>query len=178
MPDAVEPERRCRPDVSDLDTAWLTYERRKVLTMFVSTWPRVSRMGADAPLLLAALRVPQTERRILVEHRANALVVGSAPSTEAVLLALEPLLLDPLTLWQPASPLTLPERGGTLVMRNVGQLSATAQATLVEWFGRDTFDTQVISTSPVPLYPLVEQGRFSDTLYYRLNTVYVELPDR
>src|SRR5215470_1488350 len=146
--------------------------------MFVSTWPRLSRMGADAPLLLAALRVPQTERRILVEHRANALLVGGLPSTEAVLLALEPLLLDPLTLWQPSSPLTLPERGGTLVMRNVGQLSAAAQAVLVEWFSRDKFETQVISTSPMPIYPLVEQGRFSDALYYRLNTVYVELPDK
>lgn len=145
--------------------------------MIVSALPRLPLMAGNGRLPLAESRLPATERTILARHRANALLVGTIPSTEAVLLALEPLLMDPLTLWDPAGPLALPERGGTLVLRNVGRLSPVAQAALVDWFNRDALQTQVISTSPCPIYPLVERGRFSDVLYYRLNTVYVELPN-
>jgi len=145
--------------------------------MIVTASPRLPGMTVDGPLSLAASRLPAAERRIFARYRANALLVGSIPSTEAVLLALEPLLLNPLTLWDPAASLTLPERGGTLVLRNVGRLSPVAQAALVDWFNHDAYQTQVISTSPSPIYSLIERGRFSDALYYRLNTVYVELRD-
>jgi transcriptional regulator of acetoin/glycerol metabolism len=33
----------------------------------------------------------------------------------------------------------------------------------------------VISTSSVSLLPLVQSGAFSDDLYYRLNTIWVDL---
>jgi len=145
--------------------------------MIVSALPRLPRMAGDGRLPLAESRLPAPERRVLAGHRANALLVGSVPTTEAILLALEPLLMDPLTLWDPAAPLALPERGGTLVLRNVGRLSPLAQTSLVDWFNRDAYQTQVISTSPCPIYPLIERGLFSDVLYYRLNTLYVELPD-
>ena len=35
--------------------------------------------------------------------------------------------------------------------------------------------TQVISTSRAPLMPLVDDGRFLNSLYYRLNTICVDL---
>jgi transcriptional regulator of acetoin/glycerol metabolism len=59
----------------------------------------------------------------------------------------------------------------------VWNLSSTEQSALLDWLDRDRRGTQVISTSPQSLVPLVEQGRFSDVLYYRLNLVYIELPD-
>jgi hypothetical protein len=145
--------------------------------MIVTALPRLPRITLDGPLPLAAAHLPETERRILARYRANALLVGGTPSTEAVLLALEPVLLDPLALWHPGAPLTLPERGGTLVLRNVGRLSLADQSALVDWFNGDSYQTQVISTSPNPIYPLIDRGRFSEALYYRLNTVYLELKD-
>jgi len=145
--------------------------------MIVTALPRLPHMTLDGPLPLAAAHLPAAERRILARHHANALLVGAVPSTEAVLLALEPLLLDPLALWHPGEPLRLPERGGTLVLRNVGRLPPADQNALADWFNRDPYQTQVISTSPSPIFPLVERGRFCEPLYYRLNTVYLELKD-
>ena len=63
------------------------------------------------------------------------------------------------------------------MLRNVGRLSLAEQSALVDWFNRDSYQTQVISTSPNPIYPLIDRGRFSEALYYRLNTVYLELKD-
>jgi transcriptional regulator of acetoin/glycerol metabolism len=34
---------------------------------------------------------------------------------------------------------------------------------------------RVVSTTPVPLWSRVKPGSFSDVLYYRLNTVYVDV---
>jgi transcriptional regulator of acetoin/glycerol metabolism len=36
---------------------------------------------------------------------------------------------------------------------------------------------QVVSTASAPLLPLVEAGVFNDALYYRLNTVYIDLSE-
>jgi transcriptional regulator of acetoin/glycerol metabolism len=38
-------------------------------------------------------------------------------------------------------------------------------------------DTQLISVAPCPVFPLVLEGTFLPTLYYRLNTVCLALPD-
>jgi hypothetical protein len=34
---------------------------------------------------------------------------------------------------------------------------------------------RLITLSPVPLYPLVQSGQFDETLYYRLNTITMDL---
>ncbi len=82
-----------------------------------------------------------------------------------------------MTFWQPGADLALPS-GGTLLLRKVSNLTAAEQSTLLDWLNCDGQRTQVISTSPQALVPLVEQGLFSDVLYYRLNPFYVELPEK
>jgi transcriptional regulator of acetoin/glycerol metabolism len=49
------------------------------------------------------------------------------------------------------------------------------QIRLLEWLALAAGRTQVISTSVAPLFPRVQAGSFIDTLYYRLNTVYVDV---
>jgi hypothetical protein len=68
-------------------------------------------------------------------------------------------------------------RGGTAVIRNVDTLSAGEQKTLLEWLESATTRTQVITTATAALTPLVEAGAFDETLYYRLNTVYIDLSE-
>jgi transcriptional regulator of acetoin/glycerol metabolism len=55
-------------------------------------------------------------------------------------------------------------------------LTLEEQRRLLEWLQETAGRTRVVSTTSAPLLPLVEDGVFLDTLYYRLNTVYVELP--
>jgi transcriptional regulator of acetoin/glycerol metabolism len=111
-----------------------------------------------------------------LRHRRSTLIVGPVSATEAVLLTLGPSLTGPVTRWQPGADLVLPA-GGTLVLRNVSELTSTEQSALRDWLEQDHRRTQVISTAAQSVVPLVERGLFSDVLYYRLNLVYIELPD-
>jgi len=123
------------------------------------------------------LGLSSIDRSIFRRHRPSMLIVGPVSATEAMLLRLEPSFADPLTLWQPGFDLTLPSAGGTLLLRRVSNLTAAQQSALLDWFDRDQQRTQVISTATQSLLPLVEQGLFSDILYYRLNPLYVEVPE-
>ena len=128
-------------------------------------------MYAEATSLL-----PATDLRVLQQYRPNLMIVGSVSSTESELLALLPTFADPVTVWQPGTPLALPSAGGTLILRNVSNLAPSEQSALFGWLDCDRHRAQVISTSTRPLMPLLEQGEFFDGLYYRLNVVCLELP--
>ena len=86
-------------------------------------------------------------------------------------------LATPVVAWRPGERLMLPqaEKTGTLLLHNVGTLSPHDQRYLVEWLERAAGRTQVVSTTPVALLPLVQAGTFLARLYYRLNTVCVDL---
>ena len=61
------------------------------------------------------------------------------------------------------------------MLHDTGSLPADDQLRLLDWLERAEGRTQVVSTSSTPLLPLVHSGRFIDTLYYRLNTVCVDV---
>jgi len=90
---------------------------------------------------------------------------------------LMPELALPVVAWRPGERLMLPqaEKTGTLLLHDVGTLSLTDQRYLVEWLERAAGRTQVVSLTPAPLLPLVQAGTFLARLYYRLNTVCVDL---
>ena len=97
-----------------------------------------------------------------------------------VRFVLESLLLDlqePIERWRSGQKLALPDtdESGTLVLHEVGTLPAEDQLRLLDWLERAEGRTQVISTSTAPLLPRVHAGGFIDTLYYRLNTVCVDV---
>ena len=62
-----------------------------------------------------------------------------------------------------------------MVLYGVDTLTTDEQASLNQWLAARTGRTRVISTSSVSLLPLVQSGAFSDDLYYRLNTIWVDL---
>lgn len=66
-------------------------------------------------------------------------------------------------------------RGGTLFLDEVGCLSAAVQERLSSCLA--AADRQhVVAASTTPLYEQVEAGAFRDDLYYRLNTVLIDVP--
>jgi len=115
---------------------------------------------------------------ILKTTRANVLVVGPNEPVEQFLAGLLPHLdravvcgtgdVDGLT--------SSTDGGATVVIRDVDGLSASQQQRLSCWLEHDLArPTCVVSTTSVPLFELVEAGLFLDELYYRLNTVFLDL---
>jgi hypothetical protein len=124
------------------------------------TVPRTLNHGSAADLRNATI----AQHRLLLE--------GPDASVEAVLMILAPYLREPVT-WNPrGTPLKLPaDDRGALVLQNVGALSRDDQARLLAWLDELNHQTQVVSTTMSPLYPLVCAKRFLASLYYRLNVV-------
>jgi hypothetical protein len=56
-----------------------------------------------------------------------------------------------------------------------GAVERHHQDELIEWLDGAGYATPVISTSSRSLFPMVQQGDFSDTLHYRLNMVTLKL---
>jgi transcriptional regulator of acetoin/glycerol metabolism len=74
-------------------------------------------------------------------------------------------------------PLVLPPvaRARTLILQDVGALTHADQYRLLDWLDRAAGRTQVVSTTPASLWPRVQAGAFIDRLYYRLNTVCMDV---
>lgn len=108
--------------------------------------------------------------------RVNVLFIGADEALGRQLVSSLDLA-RPLVTWRPGEPMHLPEHGSvrTLLIRDIGEMSGAEQVRLLEWLTRAVGRTQVVSTTRFPLMPLVEDGRFINTLYYRLNTVCVDL---
>ena len=83
---------------------------------------------------------------------------------------------QPIVTWQAGERFVLPvaAQTGTFVLHNVGALTLADQRRLIDWLERAAGRTQVISATPTPLLPLVQDGTFLPRLYYRLNTVCVD----
>ena len=86
-------------------------------------------------------------------------------------------LREPIASWSPGEPLDLPApaQTGTLILHDVGALSHDDQRQLLEWLEPPSRRVRVISTTSASLFPRVEAGAFSDMLYYRLNTMCLDL---
>ena len=61
-----------------------------------------------------------------------------------------------------------------MILHDVGAMNHEDQLRLLAWSEHAAGKTQIVSTAPTPLMPLVQAGLFNDTLYYRLNTVFVD----
>lgn len=123
-------------------------------------------------------RLPE-DWRLARGTRANLLIIHSNGVIDEVLDLLQPDLHQPIATWSPGERLVLPPstRPGTIILQDVGALAEEDQRRLLEWLDRSSGRTRVVSTTRGPLLPRVESGDFNDTLYYRLNTVCVDVND-
>ena len=109
--------------------------------------------------------------------RTNLLLVGNAGAIRIVLEMLWLELREPIVTWRPGQRFDLPMSGRahTLILHDVGQLTPDEQHDLLGWLEQTAGKVRVVSTTAAPLWSRVKSGSFSDVLYYRLNTVYVDV---
>jgi transcriptional regulator with PAS, ATPase and Fis domain len=54
-------------------------------------------------------------------------------------------------------------------------LSSDEQTHILGWLEEVMGRIRVVSTTGVPVWPLVQAGQFNEDLYYRLNMVFVDM---
>ncbi len=109
--------------------------------------------------------------------RTNVLVVGNAEATRIVVDMLRLDLRGPIVRWRAGQPLDLPTptRAATLVLENLAQLTNEEQLRVLRWLDEVRGNIRVVSTTATPVWPRVQAGEFDEVLYYRLNTVFVDM---
>jgi transcriptional regulator of acetoin/glycerol metabolism len=122
-------------------------------------------------------RAAHEDLRRMGMPRVNLLLVGVGGMTRNVVGMLLRDRDEAIASWSPGERLLLPPvaRGGTVVLHEVGALSVDDQLHLLHWLEHAVTRTQVISTTSGPLLPLVQAGAFIETLFYRLNTICLDV---
>jgi hypothetical protein len=114
--------------------------------------------------------------RALNAKRPNLLLQGPDAATDGAVGALAPALGTPIHRWRADWPLPVPiGRQETLLLRNLITLSAAQQTKLLRWLEAMAGRVQVVSTTPVPVYPLTRRRLFLASLYYRLNVMCIDV---
>ena len=111
--------------------------------------------------------------------RTNLLLVGGAGAIRIVMEMLWLELREPILTWRSGQPLELPApgRASTMVLHDVHELTRDDQQSLLRWLDQTRGRIRVVCTTRESLWPRVLAGGFNDALYYRLNTVCVDLTD-
>src|SRR5262249_37392202 len=119
---------------------------------------------------------PTGDLRRLINVGSNMLVRGEKSATTATVVALSADLSMPLVTWIAGSDLALPAvHHGTVVLQDVDSLDLSRQRELLAWLDDRGGRVRVISTARRDLFELVTAGEFLDPLYYRLNTIVVDV---
>lgn len=124
---------------------------------------------------------PDSDLGFARAYGANVLLVGADPVLSEIVCSLWSTFDEPIMIRRSDDPLRLPtgpEVIGTLILHHVETLSDREQRDLQDWLVVRNVRTQVVSTVSASLLPMVEAGAFSDSLYYRLNVVCIDLTTR
>lgn len=146
-----------------------------VLTPLIPVWPRDRELVRPEHWQLA--RAAHVDLLLMGMPRINLLLIAPDGVVRHVLNSLMLDLWEPIVRWSPGEPvaLPLPAVAGTLILHDVHALPAADQRRLLAWLETAKGRTQVVSTTSVPLLPRVTAGDFIATLFYRLNTVCVDV---
>jgi hypothetical protein len=111
-------------------------------------------------------------------RRVNLLVTGPDDLTNVFVKSLRSYIRNPVVVLRGGESFALPSAPvGTLFLADVGALTGDEQLRLHEWLEERPGETQVISMSATALMPMVAAGSFLEGLYYRLNTIYIDVTD-
>jgi len=123
-----------------------------------------------------AVATPARDFRRLISIGSNLLVRGEKSATTATVVALSADLSSPLVTWSAGAHVDFPHlHEGTIVLHDVDRLDLSAQHALLTWLDDCGGRVRVISTARSDLFDLVIAGEFLDPLYYRLNTIVVDV---
>ena len=112
--------------------------------------------------------LPDREFSAIRHNFPNVLLVGIRSRNETALAELLPYCREPRYL---DGGLALRPDVGTVVLRDVETLDATAQSELARWVEQTSGRVQLITLTTAPLFSLVTSGLFRPDLYYRLNVI-------
>jgi hypothetical protein len=121
--------------------------------------------------------VPRRDLQVGSMPRTNVLVIGNSEATRIVVDMLRLDLRGPIARWRAGQPLDLPSptHVATLVLEDVSRLTTDEQFCVLRWLDDVRGRIRVVSTTHEPLWPRVQVGVFNEVLYYRLNTVFVDM---
>jgi hypothetical protein len=121
--------------------------------------------------------VPRRDLQVGSMPPTNVLVLGTLEATRIVVDMLRLDLRGPIARWRAGQPLDLPSpaRAATLVLEGVTRLTTDEQFRVLRWLDEVKGQIRVVSTTSEPLWPRVQVGVFNEVLYYRLNTVFVDM---
>ena len=135
-------------------------------------------MGAgDSQEILMPLSFSENEWQMLRSVRPNILVIGGADVVASTVSTLVAVLPGPVSYLPPnAPPPADDDDAEMLVVPDISSLSQDRQREWVRWLSNaDVRHLQIVATSEVPVYPLVTSDQFSGVLYYRLNTILLDM---
>jgi hypothetical protein len=106
----------------------------------------------------------------------NGLIIGSRHLNAAARAWIDRSLAQPVVWWDPAETADPPDLAtGTLVIHEIDRLDARQQERLSRWLCRHRPALKLLALARTPLFEQVVDGRFSPELYYRMNTVTIEV---
>ena len=133
--------------------------------------------GSERHLHWQLARAAHVDLLLMGMPRINLLLIAPDAVVRHVMKSLPMDLWEPVARWSPGERLNLPvpAQAGTMILHDVHALPLSDQRRLVAWLELAKGRTQIVSTTSAPLLPLVNAGQFIATLFYRLNTVCVDV---
>jgi hypothetical protein len=129
-----------------------------------------------APLDETEMIMDSLRLDVCLPARVNLLLTGPDTLADAFVRGLHPYLREPVAVLRGGRRFALPSaQVGTLFLADVGSLTSEEQRRLHDWLDDRAGETQVISMSTTSLMPMVAAGSFLAALYYRLNTIYIDI---
>jgi hypothetical protein len=137
----------------------------------MATDSEILRRGQRGPLFRVA---PPSDWRATLRIGANVLVTGPNDALAAFLQLARSEMREPIRTARAALP---PLDGArTLVLTDIDALSREDQQRLRLWLDeRRNEEVQILSMTSVSLYSLMTANVFDTQLYYRLNTILLEI---
>jgi len=121
--------------------------------------------------------VPLEDWRALINKGTNVLVTGPPAALTAFVEAARAELGQPIVSVGPLDPLRI-DGARALILSDVDALSSARQQQLKQWMNEPgNGHVQILSLTTVPLFPLMQAHLFDAELYYRLNTIHLEISD-
>ena len=128
-------------------------------------------------LLLSEFRVdPPEDWRALLRTRAHVLVTGPRGALTAFARSARSELREPVVTIPKGAPLFF-DGARTVILSDVNALDTMNQHRLLAWMNESrNADTQIVSLTSAQVFAFVAKG-FDANLYYRLNTIYLEVQE-
>jgi hypothetical protein len=111
------------------------------------------------------------------DRRPNMLIACSEAARVSVTEQGARLGKPPVHLCELPGPLSLPAACGTLLLSDIGSMQVSQQLALYDWMSQNP-GSRVVSITSKDLPALIRDAGFLEGLYYRLNTLRMEVQEQ